>query len=169
MLIEKGRKLVPRDKVHPVVQIDMASVRNDVEFLWFGGALIGIFAELPRMCIVTRDEQHGTRRNRLDVIERVKVQEFDVAGKCRVGCKFRRRTFGGVFVPGSGVEVIELTLNGGGVLIQLMHSPACVLGFAARELRIALLGRRCDRLPPLYRLHSSRGLVLECGISFSSR
>lgn len=65
MLIEKGRKLVPRDKVHPVVQIDMSRVRNDVEFLWLGCALVGVFAELPRMCIVTRDEQHGTNREEL--------------------------------------------------------------------------------------------------------
>jgi hypothetical protein len=101
--------------------------------------LIGIFAELPRMGIVTRDEQHGTRRNRLNVIEWVKVQEFDVAGQRRMRCQLRRRTFGGVFASGSAVEVIKLTLNSGGVLIQFMYSPACVFGFAAREFRIALL------------------------------
>lgn len=153
MLIEKGRKLVKGNKVHPIIQIDVSRVRNDVEFLWLGGALVGIFAELPRMGIVTCNEQHGTRRNCLNVIKRIKVHEFDVAGQCRMRCQLRRRTLGGVFAPGSAVEVIELTLNSGGVLIQFMHGPACVLGLAARKLRIALLSSLCDRLLPLFEGH----------------
>lgn len=150
MLIEKGLKLVPRDKVHPVVQINMSGVRNDVEFLWLGCALVGVFAKLPGMRIVTRDEQHGTRRDRLNVIERVKVHEFDIAGKRRVRCKFRRRTFGDMFASRSAVEVVKLTLDGGRVLVQFMHRPAGVFGLAARELRIALLSRLCDGFLSLF-------------------
>ncbi len=150
MLSEKGCELVKGDKVHPVVQIDMSRVGNDVEFLWLGCTLVGVFAELPRMCIVTRDEQHGTRRNRFNVIERVEVHEFDAAGKRRVRRQFRRRTLGGVFAPGSAVEVIKLTLNSSGVLIQFMHGSACVFGLAARELRIALLCRLGDGFLPLF-------------------
>ncbi len=150
MLIEKGLKLVPGDQVHPVIQIYMSRVRNDVEILWLGCALVGIFAELPGMCIVTRDEQHGTRRNRLNIIEWVKVHEFDVAGKRRVRCQLRRRTFGGVFASGSAVEVVKLTLNGGGILVQFMHRPAGVFGLAARKLGIALFSRLCDRFLSLF-------------------
>ncbi len=150
MLIEKGRKLVPRDKVYPIVQIDMSRVRNDVEILWFGSTVVSIFTELSGVCICPRDEQHGTRRNRLYVVERVEVPELDDAGQCRVRCQVRRRTFGGVFAPGSAVEVVKLALNGVGVLVKLMHRAARVFGLAAGELHIALFSRLRDRFLSLF-------------------
>jgi hypothetical protein len=118
MLIEKGYQLIKRNQAHPIVQIDMSGVRNNIEFPGLGCPLISIFAEFLRVYIVTRDEQHETRRNRLNVIERVKIHEFDVTGQRRMRCQLRRGTFGDVFASGSAVEVIKLPLNSGRVLSQ---------------------------------------------------
>lgn len=57
MLIEEDLQLVPRDKVHSVVEIDMAGVRNN-EF-WLRGELVGVLAENARVCFVTRNERSG--------------------------------------------------------------------------------------------------------------
>ena len=83
----------------------MAGAGNDEKLLRFGCQLVGVFAELPGMCAFTRDEKHRTRRNRLDVIERVEIHELDVAGKRRVRCKFWRRAFRSEFASGGAVEV----------------------------------------------------------------
>jgi hypothetical protein len=46
ILGEKGREPVERDQVHPVVQVDLASARNDQEFLRLGGEVVEFLAEL---------------------------------------------------------------------------------------------------------------------------
>ncbi|MNU07865.1 hypothetical protein D3C72_2536530 [compost metagenome] len=66
----------------------MARTGDDVQLLRLGSALEGVFAELLGMRLVTRDEEQGARRNRLDVIERVEVHELDVAGQRGVGGGF---------------------------------------------------------------------------------
>ena len=45
MFGEKGRELGPRDQVDAVVEIDVASVRNNVDFLWFGRLLESVLTE----------------------------------------------------------------------------------------------------------------------------
>jgi len=90
IFVEKGVKFVPRNKDYSVVQIHVPSARNDVEFLWLGRQFVGVFAELSGMSVLTRDEKYGTWRNRLYVRERVKIYEFDVAGKRRVRREFAR-------------------------------------------------------------------------------
>src|SRR5215213_7868526 len=121
---EERLQLVEGDQLHPVVEIDVAGPRDDEQFLRFGGPLVGVFAELPGMCLVARDEEHGAGRDRLDVLERVEVQELDVARQGRVRRQFRRCTFGGVFTSRGAVEVVELALDGGRVFVQLVHGPA---------------------------------------------
>ena len=67
MLREKGRELVEGDKLHPVVKVNVSSARNDEQFLWLTGKPVCLFTKLSGMSVLTRDEKHGTRRNRLYV------------------------------------------------------------------------------------------------------
>ena len=94
MPVKESFELVPRDQVHAVIQINMARARHEDQLLRLRRALIRVLAELAGVRLIARDEQQRTRRDRLDVVERVKVREFDVAGKRRVRCQFRRRPFG---------------------------------------------------------------------------
>ena len=45
MFGEKGRELGPRDQVHPVVEVNVTSAGNNVEFLRFGRFLECLLAE----------------------------------------------------------------------------------------------------------------------------
>jgi hypothetical protein len=54
-------QLVEGDKFHPVVEIDVAGVRNDEQFLWLTGKAVSLFTKLPGMRGITRDEKHRTR------------------------------------------------------------------------------------------------------------
>src|SRR5213079_2818129 len=63
MLREKGRELVERDKFRPVVEVNVAGVGNDDQFLRLTGKPVGLFTEFSGMSGLTRDEQHRTRRN----------------------------------------------------------------------------------------------------------
>ena len=122
MLGEKGRELVEQDKLHPVVEVNVAGVRNDDQFLWLTGELVSLFTELSGMGGLTRDEKQGTRRNRLNVRERIKIHELDVTAERRVRGEFRRAALGREFTSWSAVEVIELTLNGVGCF-HSVHGP----------------------------------------------
>ena len=73
------------------------------------------------MRLVARDEQHRTRRDRLDVVEGVEIHELDVTGQGRVRRQFGRRTRGGELAARRAIEVIEFALNRMGILIQLVH------------------------------------------------
>src|SRR5438094_8821210 len=140
MLHEKGSELVERDKLHPVVKVNMAGVGNDDQFLWLTGKPVRLFTELSGMSGLTRDEKHGTRRNRLNVRERVKIHELDVTAERRVRGELRRAAFGREFTSWRTVEVIKLTLNRVDVFIQFMARSAGVLGLTASKLYIALFG-----------------------------
>ena len=61
MLGEKGRELVERDKLDPVVEVNVAGGGNDDQFLWLTGKPVSIFTELSGMSGIARDEKHGTR------------------------------------------------------------------------------------------------------------
>ena len=43
MLGEKGRELVERDKLHPVVEVNVAGVGNGDQFLWLTGKPVSLF------------------------------------------------------------------------------------------------------------------------------
>ena len=90
ILGEEGRELVERNQVHPVVEVDVARAGNDEQFLRLAGELVGLLAELSGMRVVARDEQHRTRRDRLDVVERVEVHELHVAAERRMRRQLRR-------------------------------------------------------------------------------
>ena len=150
MLREKGRELVERDKLHPVVEVNVAGAGNDDQFLWLTGKPVSLFTELSGMSVLTRDEKHGTRRNRLNVRERVKIHELDVTAERRVRGEFRRAALGREFTSRSAVEVIKLTLNGVGVFIQFMDRSAGVFGLTASKLYIALLGCLFDDFLSLF-------------------
>src|SRR5437773_7615552 len=115
ILSEKGRQLVERDKLHAVVEVNVAGVRNDEQFLWLTRTPVSLLTELSRMGDLTCDEQHGTRRNCLNVAERVKIHELHVTAVRRVCGEFRRASRGREFTSWGAVEVIKLALNGGGV------------------------------------------------------
>ena len=65
MFGEKGRELVEGDKLHPVVKVNVAGLGNDDQFLWLTGKPVSLFTELSGVRVLTRNEKHGTRRNRL--------------------------------------------------------------------------------------------------------
>ena len=80
-----------------------------------------------------------------------------------VGCvvSLRRAARRRVFTARRAVEVVELALNAGGVGRQFMDGTAGILGLAAGELGIALLGRRGDDLLAL--LDRLRVPAARCG------
>src|SRR3954449_2855175 len=133
IVLEERSQLVEWDQVHPVVEIDMSGARDDHKFLWLTGKPVGLFAELPAMRVPASDEQHRTRRDRLDVIKRIEVHELHVAGERRMGRGVR------AVASGRAVEVIELAINRGRLVVQLFRRSAGLLDFTARKLNVALL------------------------------
>lgn len=69
MLSEKGREFVPRNEVHPVVEIDVARTGNDVKLFRFRRFPEGVLAEDARMRMLSGNEQHGARRNPAKALE----------------------------------------------------------------------------------------------------
>src|SRR5919205_2216302 len=56
---EESLQLVEGDQLHPVVEIDVPGPRDDDKLLRLGGPPVGVFAELPGVRLVARDEEHG--------------------------------------------------------------------------------------------------------------
>jgi len=77
-------------------------------------------------------------------MERIEVQELDVARQRWTRGEFQRTAYWRVFTPRRAVEIIELTLNRVSVGRQFMDRAADVFDLAAGKLRIALLRRGCD-------------------------
>ena len=50
-----------------IVEVHVTGAGHDRSSLGSAGKPVGLFAELPGMGLLTRDEQHRTRRDRLDV------------------------------------------------------------------------------------------------------
>jgi MmyB-like transcription regulator ligand binding domain len=73
VVLEEGGQCVEGDEVHAVVEVDVAGTGNEHQLLGFGGELVGLLAELAGVRLVTGDEQHRARTDRLDVFERVEV------------------------------------------------------------------------------------------------
>lgn len=94
VLAEERVELVPRDQVHAIVEIDVTGAADPDQFLRLGRPLVGILAELARVRLIAGDEEHRTRRDRLDVVERVEIHELDVAGQRRVRRETGRAALG---------------------------------------------------------------------------
>jgi hypothetical protein len=67
VLAEERFELVEWDQVGLVVEVDVAGVRDDVELLRLGRALVGVLAVVPGVGVLSRDEQDRPRRDPLDV------------------------------------------------------------------------------------------------------
>lgn len=80
MQIEEGLKLVPRYEVHAVVEIDVSCARNDDEFLRLRRELVSVLAEHTGMRLVTRDEQHRTGRDLVQMLIGPEQRHLRVAG-----------------------------------------------------------------------------------------
>ena len=59
-----------------VVEIDVPGIRNNEEFLGFGREPVCIFTELHGVGLFTGDEQQGTRRDRFQVREGIKIMNL---------------------------------------------------------------------------------------------
>src|SRR6516225_6820245 len=81
---EELGQFIERDEVYPIVKIHVVSARNNEQFFGLAGQPVSLFAEFSGMGVLSRDEKHGTRRDRLNIRERVKVHELDVACQRRV-------------------------------------------------------------------------------------
>ena len=57
---------------------------------WLGRETIGLFAEATGHGLIAGNEKHRARRNRLDIAERIEVQELHVAGERGTGCRLPR-------------------------------------------------------------------------------
>lgn len=69
VVLEERGQLVEGDEIDAVIEIHVTGAGNDHQFLGLAGKPVALFAELPGMCLLARDEEHRTRRNRLDVRE----------------------------------------------------------------------------------------------------
>ena len=114
---------------------------HPVKLLRLGGALVGVFAELPGMSFLPGDEKQGAGRNRLNIGKRIEIHELHVAGKRRMRGKLRRLSLRSKLAAGSAVELKKLPLNGTGIFAKFMHSPAGILDGSAGKLHIPLLRR----------------------------
>src|SRR6266496_4442868 len=112
VLGEERLQLVERDQVGLVVEVDVAGVGDDVELLGLGRALVGVLAVVPRVRVLSRDEQDRPRRDPLEVGQQREVYEREAA---------RRRPLGGrvrVVAARGGVELAELAGDRVGVLVE---------------------------------------------------
>ena len=94
----------------------MARPFYPVKLLRLGRASIGVFAELPRVGLVPADEQHGTGRDGLDVVEGVEIHKLDVAGQGRVSRQRGTAAFRSKLTARRAVEIVELTIG-----VRLSH------------------------------------------------
>src|SRR5918994_6979315 len=99
MLAEEGGKLVERDQVDPVVQVHVAGARHDQELLRFRSEPVGMLAEDARVCLVARDEQHGSWRDPVEMLERPEERHL-CATRARECCRRAR------VLPARGAIVI---------------------------------------------------------------
>src|SRR2546430_2811170 len=139
MFGEKGREFVERDKLRPVIEVNVSGVGNGDQFLWLTGKPVSLFTELSGMSSLARDEKHGTRRNRLNVSEGVEIHELDVTAERRVRGEFRRAAFGREFTSWRTVEVIKLRLDRSVVFFQLLQLSVGDFGFTPSKSYLRLL------------------------------
>lgn len=84
VLLEKAGQTVKGNKLYTIVEIDVASTRYPDQLLGLSSKPMGLLTEFARVGLVTGDEEEGSRRNSVDVVEGVKVEELDLARARRV-------------------------------------------------------------------------------------
>ena len=122
----------------------MPCIRHEVKLFRLGSQAVGVLAELPRMGVLSRDEEHRPRRDGLDVGEGVEVHEFHVAGQCGVRSRARRGPVGGELPARRTVKFVEFALDRRGFGRQFVYCAAGVKGFPAQEFGITLFGSLGD-------------------------
>jgi hypothetical protein len=141
---EELLELVERDQIRLVVQVDVAGVRDDVKLLRLCRALVGVLAVVPRVCVLSRDEQDGPRRDPFDVRQQREVHERQAARRRELGDRV------GVVAARRRVELAELARDRVGVLVE---SDRCVARgqdrHVALEVRVALLRARVEEVVAL--------------------
>lgn len=135
---EEAAKFVKGNKLHTVVEIDVAGTRDPDQLLGLGSTPVGILAELARVSLVTGDEEQGTGRDGVDVIEGVEVEELYLARARRVSRGVGQSTGGCHLTAGGAVEVVELLLNSIRSVLAPVHGAADQLGLCAVGLVPAL-------------------------------
>lgn len=156
----------------------MTSTRNPKQLLGLGSTLIRILTEFARMGLVSGDEKQGTRRDSLNVVERVEVHELGVRRERGMSRQIRRRSLGRERATARTVEIKELAVHRGGGCRELVRGSAGVLSLAAFNLRPALscgllddLLARSDILRMLDPVATSGAHVVHagCGDGFEAR
>ena len=120
ILAEERGDLVKGDQFGFIVQIHMAGPFHIIQFLGSLGPAVGVFAEFSGVGLITGDEQQGTGRNGLDILERIEVHELHIAGVGGMGGGVHILPFACCRTPGGPVEIVEFLLDGIGLLIQGM-------------------------------------------------
>lgn len=115
---EKGREFIEWDEFHPVIKVNVTGAWNDDQFFGLTGQLVSLFAELPGIGNLTRNEERGARRNRLNVRERVKIHELHVTAERRMRREVRRTALGREFTSRSAVEVVKTHAEWGGSRVR---------------------------------------------------
>lgn len=119
----------------------MAGPFHIIEFLGSLGPAVGVFAEFSGVGLITGDEQQGTGRNGLDILERIEVHELHIAGVGGMGGGVHILPFACCRTPGGPVEIVEFLLDGIGLLIQGMGGSPQQLPGCPFKFRIPLPGR----------------------------
>src|SRR3990167_8799502 len=90
-VLEELGKFVERNQLHPVIQVDVPGVRDDVKLLGFACQSESLFTELTRVGVLASDKEHRAWGDGLDVRKWIEVHELDIAGQRRVGGQLRAR------------------------------------------------------------------------------
>lgn len=122
----------------------MAGARDQEELFGLGSLRISILAEFKRVRLVSRDEQKRARRDCLDVVEGVEVEELDVARHGRLGRAVGVHALGGELAAARAVKVKELDRDRVAVLGDLSRCAAGHLDLAALGLGPSGSGRLGD-------------------------
>lgn len=67
--MEEIKELLPGDDLRAVVEIDVACIRDEHEFLRLGGETVRILAEFTGMGVRAGDEEQRPGRDGVDVVE----------------------------------------------------------------------------------------------------
>ena len=138
--LEEGVEVVEGDEVGAVVEVDVVGAGDDEEALGFGGAAVGVFAELAGVGLGAGDEEDGAGTDEVEVLEGIEVHEADVAGEGGLGGGLARGAGGCEFAAGRAVPAVELQGDGVGGLFEGQDGAADVFGLGAGGLGGALGG-----------------------------
>ena len=137
-------QFVKRYEVCLVIKVDMARALYIAELLWFRGALVGVFAELFRVRLVARYEEHRARGDRLYILKRIEVHELYRACEGRVRRGIEVLAFARRGSARRAVKIVKFLLDGIGLRVKRVRRAAQEPALSALELGVALLCRGGD-------------------------